>query len=139
MRKSSRRPGVLRLAPIVLLLAPCLWAQSTNAGVTVIEFCDLQVPRTVEQANATFAMAFSMQVGENGEPIDIHVVEKHFLDESVFVNCIKRWRLPARAGETVRVEFQWVHGKGWTNLNVLGKTFAHHLRIAPGSCLPVGK
>lgn len=107
---------------------------SQEPAVSMVEFCDFQVPERVAQANATFTMAFTMVIGEGGQPTNIQTVEKHFLDDRIFADCIKGWRLPGTRGETVRVEFQWVHAKGWTNVGIMGTSFAQRLKIAPAAC-----
>ena len=77
-------------------------------------------------------MAFVSKVGAGGAPTNIRSVGRAFLDEAPFVSCLREWRLPAPAGEAVRVEFDWVHGRGWVALRVMGRTFGQRITIAHG-------
>src|ERR1700694_4892234 len=86
---------VTRVLVVALVSSVCVWAQPVRAEVTIVEFCDFHVPSWVARANTTFTMAFNMDVGKDGEPVGIRTVESHFLDENLFIACIKRWRLPA--------------------------------------------
>ncbi len=127
------------LSIVAVLLSGCeatiLKAQEAPIP-TEVELCDLRVPDSVAQANATFTMVFSAVRSTDGTLKDIKKVRGSFLTDAPFVACITGWKLPGPASEPVVVEFDWVHSKGWTTIRALSKSSIIRFKIAPGAASP---
>lgn len=115
--------------------ANILSAQETPVR-TKVELCDLRVPDSVAQANATFTMVFSAVRSADGSLKDIKKTRGSLLPDAPFIACITGWKLSGPASEVVVVEFDWVHSKGWTAIRVLSKSSIVRFRIAPGAVGP---
>lgn len=101
-----------------------------------IELCDFQVGKEIAQANASFSVIYTVQVGDDGRPVKVEKERNEFLPDESFVSCIKNWLLPA--GRWI-VAFSWTHGKGWTEIAVSGNDLNYRLKIPLGVSNQYGK
>ena len=100
-----------------------------------IEMCDFDVPKNLAQARATFMIVYELQLDGGGRPTKVEKLKMEndlqFSDER-FVRCIKGWILPG-VNQRAFVALQWIHGKGWTQIEISGSDFDYIIKVQPGA------
>ncbi|MCO6510211.1 MAG: hypothetical protein J5I65_05400 [Aridibacter famidurans] len=128
------------MRPFALLILVCLSnpfaatvSHAQEDDMVVISVCDLDVPKSIKQGNATFSELFSFNVGEDGKPTDVKAVIRNFVVEDSVKECLSDWTLPPSASKSrYVVKFRWVHGYGWRSIIIVSKGFKQAIRIKPG-------
>jgi len=111
---------------------------SPSRGTVIkIEFCHFQVPERWRWANATFSLIYAFELNRNGKPVRIQGSSRFSgkVDEKEVIRCIENWELQglSNTGKMVAI-FQWIHGKGWQTLTVIGKSFYYRIDLSGNPC-----
>jgi hypothetical protein len=100
-----------------------------------IELCDFKMPKEFARANATFLVAYGLQIGNDGRPTKVEKVKmaNDFpIPDEPFVSCVKGWVLPV-VNQRASVLFEWKHGVGWTQIEISGSDFDYVIKVQPGA------
>jgi hypothetical protein len=121
------------MAGLLLMALPQLgWAGIANEHELEVDVCDFGVPKEIAQANASFPVVFTVQVGEDGRALKVERVKNDFLTDKPFVSCIKDWTLP-RSSRSLVVTFNWKHAEGWTEIAISGEEVNYRIKFRPGA------
>jgi hypothetical protein len=121
---------------VVCLL--CLLMLSTSSMAdeqfgTEITVCDLQIPKSIKQANATFSIRYSFELDKDGRPVKVAKIQDRYASKEALESCIGGWRFQGlSSGQSFIATFRWQHGKGWVEITVVGKNFKQVIRIPEG-------
>ena len=100
---------------------------------TEITVCDLKIPSSIKQANARFTIRYSFKLDKEGRPVKISRIQDRYANKEAVEACIGGWRFQGLTpGTPLVASFRWQHGKGWVEIEVLGKTFKQVIRIPGG-------
>ncbi len=106
--------------------------QHQERTIQEIQFCDFKVPKDIAQGNASFGIAFMVQLGDSGSPTKITKVRNDFLSDAPFIECLKGWSFPDHKGSLL-ISFNWKHGEGWTEITISGSDMNQQIKIQPGA------
>ena len=132
MKKISNRAVVVLGCALTLLIPKSARSATTAVQRLEINVCEFKVPAELAMANATFTVAYVVQVGEDGRPIKVDKEKNDFLTDEPFVQCIKSWILPT-GNRQLAVLFTWKHGQGWSELAITCEDFSYRIKFRPGA------
>ncbi len=118
---------------LLSLLILCSYSPAEEQFGTEIAVCDLQIPSSIKQANASFSMRYSFELDKEGRPVKVSKIQDRYASKEDVEACISGWRfhgLPS--GKQFVATFRWQHGKGWVEITVVGKGFKQVVRIPEG-------
>lgn len=118
---------------LLWLLILCSYFPAGKQFGSEITICDLQIPSTIKQANASFSITYQFELDKEGKPVKISKIQDRYASREAVEACISDWRfhgLPS--GKQFVATFRWQHGKGWTEIAVVGKNFKQVVRIPEG-------
>lgn len=142
LRKSNNTPvrcismtihKIILISGFLLIVFPeFVFAGITKERELEVDVCDFGVPKEIAQANASFLVVFTVQVGEHGRALKVEKVKNDFLADKPFVSCIRDWTLPASRQPLV-VTFSWKHAEGWTEIAISGDDVDYRIKFRRGA------
>jgi len=126
------RKKILISGFLLMALPQFVWAGIAKERELEVDVCDFGVPKEIAQANASFPVVFTVQVGEDGRALKVEKVKNDFLTDKPFVSCIKDWTLP-RSSRSLVVTFNWKHAEGWTEIAISGDEVNYRIKFRPGA------
>src|SRR5437016_757246 len=81
MKKISNRAVVVLGCALTLLIPKSARSATTAVQRLEINVCEFKVPAELAMANATFTVAYVVQVGEDGRPIKVDKEKNDFLTD----------------------------------------------------------
>lgn len=100
---------------------------------TEISVCDLEIPNSIKQANASFSVSYSFQLDKEGRPVKVSKIQDRYARKASVEACLSGWRFQGLPqGKHMVASLRWQHGKGWVEIAVVGKNFSQVLKIPEG-------
>jgi len=126
------KPNNCKYIPFVIVVF--LWTPVFATEEEIIEFCDLEMPKLLAHANASFSVVYSMDIDSTGTPTNIKLAYNNndkIMSDEPFMKCFQKWKLPP-SYEKVDVSFYWKHAIGWTTVSITGKNIRRTWRFQQG-------
>lgn len=114
----------------------CVANEQENAINMRIELCHFDLPEIVLRANATFGLVYCFEIGDQGQPINVKIVDDsggNILKLEQVASCITNWRLKGlNTYKPVNLGMYWKHGVGWVSILIGNEDFSYSIIIPPG-------
>ena len=133
---------VLYFVMFITFINLCVADEQKDVILTRIELCHFDLPEIVMRANATFNLVYSFEISDQGQPINIKMVNNlsanilksgSILKLEQVESCITNWRLEGiNTSKPVYLILSWKHGVGWVSFYIGTEGFNYSIIIPPG-------
>ena len=123
----------MRIASLCILIFLFTWTgicqkQIEDDKEVLSSFCRLSLPGDVKISNISFTGIYSFRIDEHGKVTGLKEFAAKYPNYIKFdevETCMKTWTFFGFPEATIgHVEFNWIHGLGWTRMRISSKTFS---------------
>jgi hypothetical protein len=134
--EGDERMKTFLLLLLILASNPCVAEKNDKFNNFRIELCNFELPEIVPRASATFRLVYSFEIGDQGQPINVIVVDDwggNILKLEQVASCVTNWRLAGlKTSKPVNMILQWKHSMGWTRFTLANEDVYYSIAIPPG-------